>query len=1064
MLYLLTAETLPVDQLLNSTQQSILQQGRDLYTKGMAKVSHCEPTNAIISVEEAPGAPAQCAVRLNGNQVIVTCSCRYGYAWGLCQHRVAALLQLRDYLRQNPPSLWRAVLNQAIQPTARRNNSSATNVGAAVIFSLQQRGSIWSILPYTIAGKYLPLDHHGDPNILAEAIEKYNLRPQIKHLRNQISQDVYQHMPVEVLAAANTAIASGSTYGYWYTNHKALTAVFGMLHKGLLYVGDEQDPIHERIRVMPQPGRIEMQLDRNGEDLIVNFRITMGEEHIGLRPGHVQIIERDPLWMWIEDRLIQVADIPVAAETLINYPRLRIPNQDQSEFIERYLLPLAESIPVRGDVLDWHEVVAPLERRIYLSERDRQLIAELRFGYAEYELPYEKHLPPASTRRITDSTTLARIARQPELEQQSWQELSSFGLKRSDPPHEFVLRRNLQPIDFLVREVPKLITAGFTIYGEDGLTVARVNRSKPSISFRVSSGIDWFDVEAVVRFGDQEVAMKDLRRAIRKREKFIKLADGSVGAIPEEWIERYRHMFAMAEEHEGGLRLSEHHVGLIDQVLADADRAQTDAEFHARRDRLRNFEEIEAQPLPQHFTGTLRPYQKAAYDWLHFLYTYGFGGCLADDMGMGKTVVTLAFLQSLRERQPDRPANLIVMPRSLLFNWEREANQFAPNLRVYVHAEQSRSKDPAEFAKYDLVLTTYGILLRDIELLRQYHFDCAILDESQAIKNPVGETSRVARTINAERRFALTGTPVENSALELWSQFAFLNPGLLGNLDYYREEFVNPIERKQDGDSALFLRKMVYPFILRRTKEQVALDLPPRSEELLVVEMEPAQRKLYIKTRDHYRSLLLGMIEQEGIADARMKILEGLLRLRQICNHPRLMDEKFRGTSGKFELLIETLETLRAEGHKALIFSQFVQMLTIIREALDARKIPYAYLDGSTRKRHEVVDTFQNDPDLPFFLISLKAGGVGLNLTAADYVIHVDPWWNPAIEMQATDRTHRIGQTRPVFVYKLITRETVEEKILLLQEQKRALVEQLIATEGSVFKSLTRDDVAVLFT
>jgi non-specific serine/threonine protein kinase len=305
---------------------------------------------------------------------------------------------------------------------------------------------------------------------------------------------------------------------------------------------------------------------------------------------------------------------------------------------------------------------------------------------------------------------------------------------------------------------------------------------------------------------------------------------------------------------------------------------------------------------------------------------------------------------------------------------------------------------------------------------------------------------------------------VENSTIELWSQFAFLNPGLLGNLDYFREEFANPIERKQDEGSAEFLRKMVYPFILRRTKDQVALDLPARSEELLVVEMEPAQHKLYVKTRDYYRALLLGMIDDDGLDDARMKILEGLLRLRQICNHPHLVDGKFRGSSGKFELLLETLDTLRAEGHKALIFSQFVQMLTIIRAALDARKVPYAYLDGSTRKRQAEVDRFQSSPDLPFFLISLKAGGVGLNLTAADYVIHVDPWWNPAVEMQATDRTHRIGQTKPVFVYKLITKGTVEEKILQLQEQKRALVAQLISAEGGVFKSLTRSDVEVLFT
>jgi len=257
---------------------------------------------------------------------------------------------------------------------------------------------------------------------------------------------------------------------------------------------------------------------------------------------------------------------------------------------------------------------------------------------------------------------------------------------------------------------------------------------------------------------------------------------------------------------------------------------------------------------------------------------------------------------------------------------------------------------------------------------------------------------------------------------------------------------------------------MVFPFILRRTKDQVALDLPPRTEELLLVEMEPAQRKLYIKTRDYYRSLLLGLIDDDGLDDARMQILEGLLRLRQICNHPRLVDGKFRGASAKFELLLETLDTLRAEGHKALVFSQFVQMLSIIREGLDARGVPYAYLDGSTRDREGEVDRFQSSPELSFFLISLKAGGVGLNLTAADYVIHVDPWWNPAVEMQATDRTHRIGQTRPVFVYKLITKDTVEEKILQLQEQKRALVSQIISAEGGVFKSLTRDDVEVLFT
>ena len=328
-------------------------------------------------------------------------------------------------------------------------------------------------------------------------------------------------------------------------------------------------------------------------------------------------------------------------------------------------------------------------------------------------------------------------------------------------------------------------------------------------------------------------------------------------------------------------------------------------------------------------------------------------------------------------------------------------------------------------------------MLRDIEILRNYRFHYVLLDESQAIKNPVAQSAKAARLLNADHRLVLTGTPVENSTYELWSQFAFLNPGLLGNMEYFKEEFGTPIEKHGEEQAAQFLRKMVYPFILRRTKDQVAPELPPRTERMLFSDMEPAQRKLYNRTRDYYRGVLLGMIEQEGMNDARMKILEGLLRLRQICNHPKLMDLQFHGESAKFELLIETLETLRAEGHKALVFSQFVEMLKLVRREMDLRHIPYTYLDGQTHNRQERVDTFQNDPKIPFFLISLKAGGVGLNLTAADYVIHIDPWWNPAVEMQATDRTHRIGQEKPVFVYKLIVRDSVEEKILQLQERKR---------------------------
>ena len=308
--------------------------------------------------------------------------------------------------------------------------------------------------------------------------------------------------------------------------------------------------------------------------------------------------------------------------------------------------------------------------------------------------------------------------------------------------------------------------------------------------------------------------------------------------------------------------------------------------------------------------------------------------------GLGKTVETLVFLQSLKENGQSEKPSLLVLPRSLLVNWQREAERFTPDLRCYEYFGNERSEDLRVFDNYDLILTTYGVMLRDIEKLREYRFHYAILDESQAIKNPLAKTSKAARLLNTDHRLVLTGTPVENSTFELWSQFAFLNPGLLGNLDYFKNEFGNPIERQGDEYASQFLRKMVYPFILRRTKDQVAPELPPRTERIVYADMEPAQRKLYDKTRDYYRAMLLGVIEEEGMNNARMKVLEGLLRLRQISNHPKLVQENFRGTSAKFELLIDTLETLQAEGHKALIFSQFVQMLKIVQSEMDQREYP----------------------------------------------------------------------------------------------------------------------------
>jgi SNF2 family DNA or RNA helicase len=405
--------------------------------------------------------------------------------------------------------------------------------------------------------------------------------------------------------------------------------------------------------------------------------------------------------------------------------------------------------------------------------------------------------------------------------------------------------------------------------------------------------------------------------------------------------------------------------------------------------------------------------------------------------------------------------SLVLVPRSLVFNWKEEAARFTPRLRVLDYTGLARKSD--NFAAYDVIITTYGTLRREAVRLKDIEFDYVVLDEAQAIKNAGTESAKAARLLRGGRRLALSGTPVENHLGELWSLFEFLNPGMLGAASVFK--LAGVAARNPDNETRRLLAQALRPFILRRTKSQVARELPPKTEQTVHCAMDSAQRQLYDELRQHYREALLKRIETEGLAKSKIQVLEALLRLRQAACHPGLLDPKRRGEpSAKLVTLLEQLREVIDEGHKALVFSQFTTLLGIVRDRLDGASVAYEYLDGATRDRQARVERFQNDPDCRLFLISLKAGGLGLNLTAAEYVFLLDPWWNPAVEAQAVDRAHRIGQTRQVFAYRLIARDTVEEKVLELQKTKRDLAAAIISQDNSLIRNLHREDLELLLS
>ncbi len=599
----------------------------------------------------------------------------------------------------------------------------------------------------------------------------------------------------------------------------------------------------------------------------------------------------------------------------------------------------------------------------------------------------------------------------------------------------------------------------FSILGFNQLKNNRWNAHKMSVQTSVKSGIDWFEIHAKVKFGEQEVGLKEIQKAVLNKNRYVKLGDGTLGIMPEDWMEQFGSYFRSGEVKNDVIRTHHTNFKMIDELFEKEVLSQeVILQLDSYREKINSFQSIKTTKVPKKLTATLRDYQKEGLNWLNFLDDFGFGGCLADDMGLGKTIQIIAYILQQQEKG-NTDANLVIVPTSLLFNWQAELDKFAPHLKRCVVYGPNRNTKSIDFSKYDIVLTSYGTMLSDITFLKEFYFNCIVLDESQAIKNPNSKRYKAARLLNGRQRLVMTGTPIENNTFDLYAQLSFAVPSLFGSAKRFADEYSTPIDKFQETKRALELQQKIHPFVLRRTKSQVAKELPEKTEMVLHCEMGTEQKRVYEAYKKEFQ-LYLSKQETDSLNRNSLHVLQGLTKLRQICNSPALLsDEEYYGAdSAKLSVLMEQISALKSQ-HKILVFSQFVGMLELIKHELEKEDVAYAYLTGKTKNRQVQVERFQEDDEVRVFLISLKAGGTGLNLTRAEYVFLVDPWWNPAVENQAIDRAHRIGQENKVVAVRLITPNTIEEKIIELQSRKKQLVQDLVHTDTSILKQLTKEDL-----
>jgi SNF2 family DNA or RNA helicase len=828
-----------------------------------------------------------------------------------------------------------------------------------------------------------------------------------------------------------------------------------------------------------------VQIEEKPAEIIFNFRKLPGETHyyqtishngetIKLKDREGFILTNDPCWLMLGQKLYHFRQD-------VNGNKLRmffnkefelVPARHEKKYYSTFVKKCLRDFPVKTEGIPIHHTT-PEKTPLLSMATDFQGLPGLFlwFDYNEKRIkPDDKHYKVVNLKFNDGNLVFEVFNRDLSWEREMFEFLESNGLKHVRE-HVFVAddsQEKYNLIYWLNNHTEALRKKGFGL--EQELAEAKYFTGKVEMTVKTEEKNDWFDVYAVARFGDDfEIPIIQLRNYLINGIREFKLPDGRIAILPDEWFSKYTDLITFGKKHNEKVRVRIFHKDLVSQSMQQT--------FTITQKILKNGgngNKKEEAELPKNIHATLRSYQVEGFRWLDFLRIRNLGGCLADDMGLGKTLQTLTVIvnhinnrkaknykepkvrkvgqidlfDEIERQQSTGNPNLVVMPSSLIHNWQAEIQKFAPHLRHLNYTGPSRFELFNKITDADIVLTTYGTIRNDYKEFEKIPFDYIILDESQMIKNPTSKSAKAIYRLDAKHRLTLSGTPIENSLIDLWSQMHFLNPGLLGDLKFFRKYFATPIEKNADEEKQQKLHLLIKPFLLRRTKTQVEKELPELSEEHIYCEMTPEQQEIYAKEKISVRNFILQNIELHGVANSAIVMLQALTKLRQLANHPAMTEDSWDHGSGKFDEVIRNLETLISEGHKVLVFSSFVKHLQVFTKHFDANKMKYSLLTGQSRKRAEIIKEFQNDPERNVFFISLKAGGVGLNLTEAEYVFILDPWWNPQVENQAINRAHRIGQTRHVFAYRFITLGTIEEKIQKLQRRKSDLADLFIRSDN----------------